>query len=202
MPLSPETRDRISALVQSSPVFLFMKGTPDAPQCGFSAQVIQILGRLVPEFGSHDVLSDPEVREGIKEFSDWPTIPQLYVKGEFMGGCDIVLEMYENGELQDALGVPRPSAEPPKLEISPAAAELLRGAKEKSGGADLHLTIDARYQSQLGLGPAEPGQLSVESGGVTVYMDGDTAARAQGVVIDAEDAKLTIHNPNAPEQPA
>ena len=108
MSLTPETRERISALVQAAPVFLFMKGTPQAPQCGFSAQVIQILNSLVPEkYGTHDVLSDPDVREGIKEFSDWPTIPQLYVKGEFLGGCDIVIEMYQSGELQDALGVPR-----------------------------------------------------------------------------------------------
>ena len=203
MPLSPETRERISELVQSSPVFLFMKGTPQGPQCGFSAQLIQILDRLVPEYGSYDVLSDPELRDGIKEFSDWPTIPQLYVKGEFMGGCDVVREMYESGELQDVLGVPRPSGAPPELEIRPAAAELLRGARERAGGVELHLRIDARFESQLGMGPAEPGELVVEVGGVTLYMDGETAARATGVVIDIDDAQdpqLTIHNPNAPQQ--
>ena len=80
-----------------------MKGDRHAPQCGFSATVIQILEELVPEYATVDVLSDPEIRNGIKEFSNWPTIPQLYVSGEFLGGCDIVREMYTNGELRDAL---------------------------------------------------------------------------------------------------
>jgi monothiol glutaredoxin len=87
MSSSSETRDRISDLVESNPVMLFMKGTRDLPQCGFSAQVIAILNRVAPAYATYDVLSDPEVREGIKEFSSWPTIPQLYVRGEFLGGC-------------------------------------------------------------------------------------------------------------------
>lgn len=110
MSSSSEVRDRISALVESSPVMLFMKGTRDMPQCGFSAQVIGILNRVAPEYSTYDVLSDPDVREGIKEFSNWPTIPQLYVRGEFLGGCDIVTEMYESGELSKAMSAPGPEA--------------------------------------------------------------------------------------------
>ena len=94
------THDRIRQQVTDNPVVLFMKGTPVFPQCGFSATVVQILSHLGVKFKGIDVLSDSSVREGIKEFSSWPTIPQLYVKGEFIGGCDIVREMFETGELQ------------------------------------------------------------------------------------------------------
>ena len=93
-------RDRIQHEITDTPVVLFMKGSPVFPQCGFSAAVVQILSQLGVKFKGIDVLSDPQVRQGIKEFSNWPTIPQLYVKGEFVGGCDIVREMYETGELQ------------------------------------------------------------------------------------------------------
>ena len=103
MSLDDPTRQRIQTLVDSNDVVLFMKGERRVPQCGFSAQVVQILDSLVPEYKTHDVLSDPEVRQGIKEFSNWPTIPQLYVRGEFLGGCDIVTEMYRSGELKTAL---------------------------------------------------------------------------------------------------
>src|SRR5712692_10859571 len=91
--------DRIKQDVTSNPVVLYMKGTPVFPQCGFSAAVVQILTELGVKFKGVDVLTDPEIRQGIKEFSSWPTIPQLYVKGEFVGGCDIVREMFEAGEL-------------------------------------------------------------------------------------------------------
>ncbi len=103
MDLDESTRQRIADIIASDRVVLFMKGDRHAPQCGFSATVIQILEELVPEYATVDVLSDPEIRNGIKEFSNWPTIPQLYVSGEFLGGCDIVREMYTNGELRDAL---------------------------------------------------------------------------------------------------
>ena len=91
---------RIKQEIDGTPVVLFMKGSPMFPQCGFSAAVVQVLSQTGVKFKGIDVLVDPEIREGIKEFSSWPTIPQLYVKGEFVGGCDIVREMAENGELQ------------------------------------------------------------------------------------------------------
>ena len=94
---------QIKSMVDSSKIFIFMKGTPDYPQCGFSNSVVQIIRRLGKEFNSFDVLSDPTIRQGIKDFSNWPTIPQLYVKGEFVGGCDIIREMYQQGELQQLL---------------------------------------------------------------------------------------------------
>ena len=94
---------RIENEVRSSPVVLYMKGSPVFPQCGFSAQVVQMLSELGVKFQSYDVLSDDALRRGIKEFSNWPTIPQLYVQGEFVGGCDIVREMYLSGELAELL---------------------------------------------------------------------------------------------------
>lgn len=93
----------IKSKIEANPVMLFMKGTPQFPQCGFSAAVIQILDFLGVEYGSENVLADPSIRQGIKDYSDWPTIPQLYVKGEFVGGCDIVREMFETGELKQFL---------------------------------------------------------------------------------------------------
>ncbi|RJT22598.1 Grx4 family monothiol glutaredoxin [Chakrabartia godavariana] len=111
--MTDATQARIGELVNGSDVLLFMKGTPYFPQCGFSSRAVAILERLGVEFASVDVLQDAEIRTGIKEFSDWPTIPQLYVKGEFVGGSDIMMEMYEAGELADLLaekGVPTTAA--------------------------------------------------------------------------------------------
>jgi monothiol glutaredoxin len=95
--------DRIKGDVESNDVFLYMKGTPMFPQCGFSARVVQILSHVGVPFQSANVLEDMELREGIKQFSNWPTIPQLYVKGEFVGGCDIITEMFQSGELETML---------------------------------------------------------------------------------------------------
>ena len=100
MALDEKTRARISDTIASDRVVLFMKGTRDFPQCGFSARVVQMLDRLLPEYTTVDVLADPAIRQGIKDYSSWPTIPQLYVAGEFIGGCDIVSEMFQTGELQ------------------------------------------------------------------------------------------------------
>ena len=94
------TRQRIASLVSSDRVVLFMKGTPAQPQCGFSAKVVEILSQLETRYTSYDVFQDPEIREGIKTYASWPTIPQLYVDGEFVGGCDIVTESYASGELE------------------------------------------------------------------------------------------------------
>ncbi len=96
-------RDRIQGIIDSNDVVLFMKGTKHFPQCGFSATVVEVLRRSGSDFQDVNVLEDPAIRQGIKEFTNWPTIPQLYVRGQFVGGCDIVREMYENGELDAVL---------------------------------------------------------------------------------------------------
>lgn len=103
--MDPSTRQRIESLVASSPVVVFMKGNKLMPQCGFSNNVCQILNALAVPFETFDVLSDPEIRQGIKEFSDWPTIPQVYVQGQFMGGSDILIEMYNSGELLEKITI-------------------------------------------------------------------------------------------------
>jgi len=95
--------DRIKSEISDNDVVLYMKGTPVFPQCGFSAAVVQVLTHLGVKFKGVDVLQDPTIRQGIKEYSNWPTIPQLYVKGELVGGCDIVREMFQTGELQQVL---------------------------------------------------------------------------------------------------
>ena len=99
-----DAKERIDALVQANDVLLFMKGTPLFPQCGFSSRAIAILEHLGTPFETVDVLQDQDIRQGIKEYSDWPTIPQLYVKGEFVGGSDIMMEMFESGELKALVG--------------------------------------------------------------------------------------------------
>jgi monothiol glutaredoxin len=101
--MTNSVRQRIERQISEHDVVLFMKGTPVFPQCGFSSLVVQVLSHLGVKFKGIDVLSDPALRQGIKAFSDWPTVPQLYVKGEFVGGCDIVREMYESGELAQLL---------------------------------------------------------------------------------------------------
>lgn len=102
--MSTDIQQRIHEQVTTHPVVLYMKGNPQFPQCGFSANAVRILNALgVKDFFSVDVLQDPEIRQGIKDYANWPTIPQLYIKGEFVGGCDIMKEMYQSGELQQLL---------------------------------------------------------------------------------------------------
>lgn len=95
--------ERIDTLVKGHPVFLFMKGTPEMPQCGFSMRAITILNHLGVDYGTFNVLSDMDIRQGIKDYASWPTIPQLYVNGEFVGGSDLMMEMFQNGELEQTL---------------------------------------------------------------------------------------------------
>ena len=108
----PAVFDRIREDIAETDVVLFMKGSPVFPQCGFSATVVQVLALMGVKFKGIDVLEDPEIRDGIKRYSDWPTIPQLYVKGEFVGGCDIIREMYETGELLELLNTRGIAVEP------------------------------------------------------------------------------------------
>ena len=206
MNLDDATRERLDSLIAAQDVTLFMKGNRQQPQCGFSATVVRILDSLIPEYQTVDVLADPAIREGIKVYSSWPTIPQLYVKGEFVGGCDILQELYASGELQETLGVAGEAGDdvaPPALTITPAAARALEQASAQSGGGrEIHLGVDARFQSSLFFAPAAPGEIAVESEGVRVLLDPMSARRAEGVTIDAVDTDrgtgFHIDNPNAP----
>jgi monothiol glutaredoxin len=97
--------DKIKQQLDDAKIVLYMKGSPQAPQCGFSAKAVQMLGACGAQFSSYDVLSDPELRQGLKEYANWPTFPQLYVQGELVGGCDIMTELFESGELQKLVAV-------------------------------------------------------------------------------------------------
>lgn len=199
------TGAHIESLVQANPIMLFMKGNRQAPQCGFSATVVRILDSLVPDYHTADVLQDPPLRDGIKAFSSWPTIPQLYVKGEFVGGCDIVQELFQSGELHEKLGVEYAQAEAPEIQISAAATEALRQVVAQQGGEalELHLQIDARYQNNLHLAPVNPGEIEIKGAELSLFMDPLTAQRAAGLRIDVVDTPegqgFHIENPNAPQ---
>src|SRR5690606_680770 len=184
-PMDAETRERIARAIENNDVLLFLKGTRQAPQCGFSARTVEILDSLLPEYATVDVLAHPEIRDGIKEYSSWPTIPQLYIRGEFIGGSDIVTELFEAGELQKKLGFDD-QVEPPELTVTERAAEALRGAAQ---GADelVCLEIDKDFQPGLSVGPARPTSIIVESNGVRIALDRLSAGRANGVTIDYVD---------------
>jgi monothiol glutaredoxin len=203
MPLDSAVRTKIDQLVGSDPVVLFMKGTRSFPQCGFSASVVNILNTLIPKYATVNVLSDADVRGGMKEYSDWPTFPQLFVRGEFVGGADIVKQMYESGELEKKLGDLVSAAKPPVVTVTAGAAKELSAAlKEASPGDVIHLTITPTWEHQLDIGAKEPKHITVESGGITVQLDRSSAARAEGVSIDfvedATGAGFKIENPNRP----
>ena len=204
MALSEQTRQRIESQIQGNHIVLFMKGNRAMPQCGFSAKVVQILDSLVQDYATVDVLADPDIREGIKEYSSWPTIPQLYLKGEFLGGCDVVTELYATGELHRQLGLEAPERKIPTVRISDAAAARVREYLQRSPGKLLKLSIDARYQASLGLSQRQEHEVEVEANGIPVLMDYSTAERADGVSIDlvesATGAAFKIDNPNAPAE--
>jgi len=200
MALEPALNQRLSDLVTNHQVLLFMKGTRHFPQCGFSATVTQILDGLVPEYKTVNVLTDPEIRQGIKEFSNWPTIPQLYVNGQFVGGCDIVREMYLAGELQTLLGVAE-DLKAPSITVSPAAA---RAFQEAAGDGPPLFRIEAtpRFEYSLSVDEAKPGDFQVDAGHqITVLVDRDTAKRTDGLVIDYSSegsGGFKLKNPNEP----
>jgi monothiol glutaredoxin len=203
MPLDPQVRTKIDQLVAQDPVVLFMKGTRSFPQCGFSASVVNILNNLIPKYATVNVLSDVDVRGGMKEYSDWPTFPQLFVRGEFVGGADIVKQMYETGELEKKLGDLVAAAKVPTVTVSPrAATELSAALKDASSGDVIHLTITPGWEHQLDLGAKESSHVTLQSNGVTVQLDRASAARAEGVTIDfvedASGAGFKIDNPNRP----
>ncbi len=195
-------KTQISSLIASDRVVLFMKGSRFQPQCGFSATVCGILDAMIPEYTTVNVLADPALRAGIKEFSAWPTIPQLYVDGEFIGGCDIIREMEGSGELGSLLGGDDSAISPPEITITAAALRMFREASEGEGEATIRVLISPRYHHELAIEDAEPGDVIVERGGLRFAFDRMSAARAAGLRIDFVDGDrgsgFKIDNPNAP----
>jgi len=203
MSLEPALRSRIESILNANRVVLFMKGQPSMPQCGFSAKAVGALQDLGVEFDHVNVLADAEIREGIKVYGEWPTIPQLYIDGELVGGSDIILQMAGNGELSSVLGLAAPDRTPPRITVTPAAVEMLRGALADSPGASLQLGIDARFQPNFQLAPHDDNAIAAESNGLRVQFDLASARRAEGITIDwVDDIRgkgLAIDNPNAPK---
>src|SRR5215475_4749439 len=141
MTLDTDTRKKIDDLVASDSVVLFMKGSRSFPQCGFSASVVNILNTLIPKYTTVNILADADVRSGMKEFSDWPTFPQLFIRGEFVGGADIVRQMHESGDLEKKLGDLVAAPKTPTVTVSPRAAKELKAALTENPGDVIHLTI-------------------------------------------------------------
>ncbi len=202
MSLNDSTREQIESILQNNHVVLFMKGTPQAPMCGFSSKTVGLLDSILSDYASVDVLQDQEIREGIKVFSNWPTIPQLYIDGELVGGCDIVSAMFNSCELHEMLGIEAPDRTPPEVTVTDAAAEKIREAMTGHDGVGLHFAIDAGWQSQFNVAPAEGHEIKVEVNGIVFLFDLASAQRANGAVIDwvetVQGEGLTINLPQAP----
>ncbi|MEO6953493.1 MAG: Grx4 family monothiol glutaredoxin [Polyangia bacterium] len=201
--MSDPTQARIDGLVKENKVLLFMKGTPQFPQCGFSATCIGILDGIGAKYNTVNVLADPAIRDGVKAYSNWPTIPQLYVEGEFLGGCDIMKQLYASGELAQTLASYIAPVTAPKLTVTPAAAETLAAAIKDAGpGQVLHLTCGATFQYDLSIGDARPADFTCESNGVTVHIDRASAPRLDGGTIDfVNDARGGGFQITSPHEP-
>lgn len=203
MSLDPATREHIEEVLKEHPVVLFMKGNRKQPMCGFSAATSRILNDLLPEYHTVDVLADPEIRAGIKEYGNWPTIPQLYVKGELVGGADIIGQMYASGELNALLGLPAPDRTPPVITITEKAADAIRDGISNAGAAVLFLDVDTGHNAHFRLADAGEHDIIATANGLEVHFDPGSARRAEGITIDWVDsvqgAGLTLRFPGASE---
>lgn len=195
--------ETIKDQISKNTVLLYMKGSPNAPQCGFSAKAVGALSAVGVDYAHVNVLADPEIREGIKLFGEWPTIPQLYIGGELVGGSDIIEQMVNSGELYSVLGLAPPDRTPPSITITAAAVPMLREALANAGeGYALQIEVDPRFNARLQLAPVDTGAIAVEQDGIRAQFDLASARRAEGLTIDwVDDARgrgLVIDNPNAP----
>jgi monothiol glutaredoxin len=203
MSLDSATRERIETVLHDHRVVLFMKGDRRQPQCGFSAAATNMLNELLPDYHTINVLDDPEIREGIKAFGQWPTIPQLYVEGELVGGADIIRQLYTSGELHELFGAPKPDRTPPAITITDAAAEAIRQGTANAQGVALHLEIGPDHSAGFQLAPAGEHDIVSHSNGLDVHFDPASAQRAKGIVIDwvstVQGEGLSLKFPGAPE---
>lgn len=202
MSLNDAVKSKIENYLQGNRVVLFMKGNPQQPMCGFSAKTVAALDSVMPDYASVNVLDDPEIREGIKVYGDWPTIPQLYIDGELVGGCDIVLNMLNSGELHECLGLEAPDRTPPEITVTDKAAANIAEAMQGHEGVALHFQIDANWDSQFNLALPEGNEIAAKSNGIDILMDLATAQRARGATIDwvttMQGEGLAIDLPQAP----
>ncbi|HEX7341900.1 MAG TPA: Grx4 family monothiol glutaredoxin [Rhodanobacteraceae bacterium] len=195
--------ERIDALLKEHRVVLFMKGDREQPMCGFSAAASRALNDVLPDYHTVNVLADPEIREGIKVYGNWPTIPQLYVDGELVGGADIVKQMYAAGELHALFGLPEPDRTPPAITITDKAAEAIRKGMDGAGDMVLFLTVGANHDAGFQLAEAGDNDIIAHANGLDVHLDPGSAQRAQGITIDwvetLQGAGLSLRFPGATE---
>ena len=201
--MDPQLKSEIDDLLGTNQVVLFMKGTKSFPQCGFSATVVGILREAgVREFKDVNILSRADLREGMKEYANWPTFPQLYVKGQFVGGCDIVKEMFASGELYDALGVTAPEIKVPTVKMSEAARQAILSAAEGEGGTPvLRIEISPQWEYALSIDEAGEGDIVADAGGLKIAFDRQSALKADGLSIDylsEHGGGFKLDNPNEP----
>lgn len=180
---SAVTRRTIEREIASNHVVLFMKGSKTSPRCGFSARVSAILEELGVSYKDIDVLADPALRDEIKAFSQWPTIPQLYVGGRFIGGCDIVSDLHQSGELRQVLGARKQNVDAPSLTLTERAAAELRGL-QLSERESVRLEIDPQYHFDLLVEASRPEDVELSDKGVTLRLSPASANRAGGLLID------------------
>lgn len=199
--MEAQLKQEIADLLQNNRVVLFMKGSKNFPQCGFSATVVGILKDAgVREFRDINILQRHDLREGMKEYASWPTFPQLYVNGEFVGGCDIVKELHASGEIFELFGTKAPEIKQPSITITPAAQRAIGAVSEGEGGG-LRIEISPQYEYALSIDEEKPGDYKLALEGISVLLDRQSAARADGLKIDFSDVGeggFRIENPNEP----
>lgn len=211
--MSQDAHERIRMLIASEPVVLFMKGTRAQPQCGFSSRVVDLLDDLLEGYQTFDILSDAQLREGLKTFSDWPTFPQLYVGGTFVGGADITIELHKEGELKKLLERAAPDAgkkpeTAPEVHLTEAALQAFRRYSEMERPT-VRMEVARDFDVTLEIEAPRAGDLALDLGNLILSMDKRSASRANGMTIDfvqklnaegiAEDG-FKIDNPNKPAQ--
>jgi len=200
MSLSEETRSRIQSIVDDNQVVLFMKGNRQQPQCGFSARAVGALEELGVEYETVDVLRDPEIRSGIKAFSDWPTIPQLYIDKEFIGGSDIVQQMSRSGELHEAVGIAYVAPTKPTIHLTDTMVAALKEYGARTPGQP-RLEVSPQFRYNIGFGQKAEGDFECESNGMVVLIDPSSARRADGIKLDYKPGPgggVVIDNPSEP----
>lgn len=201
-----DTRQQIEELIKNHKVVLFMKGTRSFPQCGFSARSIEVFKRCGVQVKDVNILADGAMRQAIKDYSNWPTIPQAYIDGQFVGGSDILLEMYESGELQKLLGVAGTGAAPeqaPRVTVTARAQAAFAGAGgDVAAGEVLRFDVSPTFQHDLFFGPTVKDDFVIEAGALTLHVSRGAAPRADGVTIDFVESPagsgFKIENPNEP----
>ncbi|VAW44106.1 Glutaredoxin-related protein [hydrothermal vent metagenome] len=201
--MTDQTTQRIEQMLDESSVFLFMKGNPQTPMCGFSSNTVKILKDLIGDgFSSFNVLEDPEIREGIKAYGQWPTIPQLYVNKELVGGNDIISEMFNTGELHELLNLTQPDRTAPKISITDDALSHIKEGLKDMGDHQLFLSVDDEFNTRFSLEKPKGYEVIADVGDLKVYMDIGTAKRSDGVEIswvdELQGSGLRIKNPNEP----